>query len=106
MSPGIRTISQLDLPLKVLDFDIRCPKCGGMVVIKRIGGDGMVVVGCDSEPAQGTRRWEMWDQRCYREVDWGAVYRDVLRWFNSFYRYRPVTVETVKRRRRMKWRRG
>lgn len=36
MSPGIQTITKADLPLTVIDPDIRCPVCGRPMVITAI----------------------------------------------------------------------
>lgn len=107
MSPGIQTISQLNLPLKVLDFDIRCPVCGKWVEIQSIKGDGSFVVVCESEPAAETVRWRQWyEKHGSGGEEWKAVYEAVGKWFNSFYRFVELAPETVKKKRRMKWRRG
>lgn len=106
MSPGIRIITQLDWPLVVPKELVKCPKCGREVVIRGVMDTGILDHGCKSEPAFGTRKWELWDRRCYRDVDWVPTNKILIEWFNTYYKYRPLSPETVQKKRRMKWRRG
>lgn len=106
MSPGIRIITQLDLPLVVPKELIKCPKCGREVLIRGVMADGMLDHGCKSEPAYGTRRWLLWDRRCYRDVDWVPINKILIEWFNKYFRYRPLAPETLAKKKKLKYRRG
>lgn len=106
MSPGIRIITQLDLPLVVPKEVVKCPKCGREVVIRGVMTDGMLDHGCKSEPAFGTRKWLLWDRRCYQNVDWVPTNKMLIAWFNSHFKYKALSTETIKKKRRLKYRRG
>ena len=119
MSPGIQTISRADLPLTVVDFDIRCPACGRPMVITAIDEgaieDGRVPAsglrtGCSKEPPTGSARWDGWYNRhlvaAVTTAEWDAVRGQIYQWFDAWFRYRHVAPEVVAKRRRLKWRRA
>ncbi len=115
MSPGILTISQLNLPMEVNHLDYRCPICGKGLTITHIDrwlSDGTVPLGglqlsCNSEPKQrSTHRWQEWHQTHWNDPDvWLPVHKEIQQWFISFFRFRPIEPEIVVKKRRMKWRR-
>ena len=117
MSPGILTISQRDLPLTVVDFNIKCPVCGRQMVVTAIDEgaieDGRVRAGglrtgCSQEPPTRSAKWDGWYNRhlgAATTAEWQAVRGQIYRWFDNWFRYRHVAPEVIAKRRRMKWRR-
>jgi hypothetical protein len=118
MSPGIQTITRLNLPLEIRDRDIRCPECGRGIVIWDVvvvneasTKAGRLSLRCESEPTAETVKWRLWYERHGAGGDgWPAVEARAAAWFNQFYRFRvlaPEVVEERKRKRnRLKFRRG
>ncbi len=115
MSPGIQTITQLDLPMTIEHPDCRCPVCGRKLAIAGIDRwhtDGQVPLDgirltCASEPNSRGQRWEQWLENHWRDpAVWLRVNQWVHQWFNQWLRYRFVEPEVVSRKRRMKWRRA
>ena len=118
MSPGIQTITQLDLPMTIEHPDCKCPVCGKKLVIQKIkrwDSDGQVGLNgieltCASEPNSRGERWNQWHEYHWRDAGvWVRVEVWVYQWFNQWLRYRPVEPEVLVRKRRMKrrmkWRR-
>ena len=119
MSPGIQTITRMNLPLEVLDRDLVCPACRRPLVIEAIDmwhADGHVPVAglqidCSTRPSMESRKWAGWHKQHYQPgIDWERVQAEVGKWFNAFFRYQhiepEVAAEIVTKRRRLKWRRA
>ena len=116
MSPGIQTITQLNLPMMIKNPDYRCPVCGRMLVIAGIEeclADGRVTMAglrlsCVSEPvSSGSAKWRKWQESHWREpADWVLIGKSVQEWFNSFFRFQRLEPEVVRRKRKTKWRRS
>lgn len=119
MSPGIQTITRMNLPMTVISFDLVCPACRRPLVIEGInawdtdGGvppDGLQIA-CSTRPSMESSKWDGWHERHYQAgIDWARVRADVGKWFNAYFRYQhiepEVAAEIVTRRRRRKWRRA